>query len=65
MFLGICGKPVDDGYICIFVFLVVWVRHPASQWWKTESISLKIRKKTKVSICTTIIQHKFWKSYSL
>ena len=30
-----------------------------SQWWKTESISSKIRKKTRMSILTTIIQHSF------
>ena len=30
-----------------------------SQWWKTESISSKIRKKTRMSTLTTIIQHSF------
>ena len=30
-----------------------------SQWWKTESISSKIRKKTSVPTLVTIIQHSF------
>ena len=30
-----------------------------SQWWKTESISFKIRKETTMSALTTIIQHSF------
>ena len=31
-----------------------------SQWWKTESISSKVRNKTKMSAVTTIIQPNFW-----
>ena len=30
-----------------------------SQWWKTESISSKIRKKTRIPTLTTFIQHSF------
>ena len=33
-------------------------RQNRSQWWKTETISSKIRNKTRLSILTTIIQHR-------
>ena len=35
-----------------------------SQWWNTESLSTKIRKKTRLSIFTTAVQHRFWMSYN-
>ena len=39
----------------------IWQTHSKhhSQWWKTESISSKIRNKTRMSTLTTIIQHSF------
>ena len=39
----------------------MWQTHSKhhSQWWKTESISSKIRNKTRMSTLTTIIQHSF------
>ena len=39
----------------------IWQIHSKhySQWWKTESISSKIRKKTRVSTLTTVIRHRF------
>ena len=39
----------------------IWKAHSKnySQWWKTESIPLKNRNKTRVSTLTTIIQHSF------
>ena len=41
----------------------IWQTHSKQyhQWWKIESISPKIRKKTRVSTLTITIQHKFWK----
>ena len=39
----------------------IWKTHSKhhSQWWKTESISPKIRNETRMSTLTTIIQHSF------
>ena len=39
----------------------IWQTHSQhhSQWWKTESISAKIRNKKRVPTLTTIIQHSF------
>ena len=39
----------------------IWQTHSQhhSQWWKTETISTKIRKKTRLSTLTTIIQYSF------
>ena len=39
----------------------IWQTHSQhrSQWWKTETISTKIRNKTRLSTLTTIIQHSF------
>ena len=39
----------------------IWQTHSQhrSRWWKTETISSKIRKKTRLSTLTTIIQHSF------
>ena len=39
----------------------IWQTHSQhrSQWWKTETISSKIRNKTRMPMLTTIIQHSF------
>ena len=39
----------------------IWQTHSKhhTQWWKTESISTKIRNKTRMSTLATIIQHSF------
>ena len=39
----------------------IWQTHTKhySQWWKIESISLKVRNKTRVPTLTTTIQHSF------
>ena len=45
-------------FLKIIFFIEVYMTNP-QQWWKTESISSKIRNKTRVLILTITIQHSF------
>ena len=40
----------------------IWQIHSQHhyQWWKTETISTRIRNKTSMPTLTTVIQHSFW-----